>query len=77
MGRKGGSYSFEKRQKELLKKKKKAEKIAKRQAKNGDELDDSISPIDPAELGLAPDETATESSDDGEEDDTQGAVSNG
>ena len=77
MGRKGGSYSFEKRQKELAKKKKKAEKIAKRHAKDGVDNDDDIAPIDPAELGLVPDETATESSDDDEEDDTQGAVSNG
>ena len=37
MGRKGGSYKFEKRQKELKKQKKKREKMARRQNKTDDE----------------------------------------
>lgn len=35
MGRKKGSYRFEKRQKELKKQKKKREKLERRQSKNG------------------------------------------
>ena len=35
MGRKKGSYKFEKRQKELKKQKKKREKLERRQNKNG------------------------------------------
>lgn len=37
MGRKGGSYKFEKRQKELKKQKKRREKLERRQTKLGDE----------------------------------------
>lgn len=37
MGRKGGSYKFEKRQKELKKQKKRREKLERRQAKDQDE----------------------------------------
>lgn len=40
MGRKGGSYKFEKRKKELKKQKKKQEKIARRQNKNVDDDDE-------------------------------------
>ena len=36
MGRKGGSYKFEKRQKELKKQKKKREKMLRRQNKTDD-----------------------------------------
>ena len=36
MGRKGGSYKFEKRQKELKKQKKRREKLERRQNKDGD-----------------------------------------
>lgn len=36
MGRKGGSYRFEKRQKELKKQKKRREKIERRQKKDAD-----------------------------------------
>ena len=37
MGRKGGSYKFEKRQKELKKQKKRREKLERRQNKNEDD----------------------------------------
>lgn len=37
MGRKGGSYKFEKRQKELNKQKKRREKLERRQTKDEDE----------------------------------------
>lgn len=37
MGRKSGSYKFEKRQKELKKQKKRREKLERRQNKNQDE----------------------------------------
>jgi len=37
VGRKGGSYKFEKRQKELKKQKKKRDKMARRQNKTDDE----------------------------------------
>lgn len=43
MGRKKGSYKFEKRQKELKKQKKKREKLERRQHK-GDEFDDEPQP---------------------------------
>ena len=43
MGRKSGSYKFEKRQKELKKQKKKREKLERRQSK-GDEFDDEPQP---------------------------------
>ena len=43
MGRKKGSYKFEKRQKELKKQKKKREKLERRQNKGG-ELDDEPQP---------------------------------
>ena len=43
MGRKKGSYKFEKRQKELKKQKKKREKLERRQNK-GDEFDDEPQP---------------------------------
>ena len=43
MGRKRGSYKFEKRQKELKKQKKKREKLERRQNK-GDEFDDEPMP---------------------------------
>ena len=43
MGRKSGSYKFEKRQKELKKQKKKREKLERRQNK-GDEFDDEPQP---------------------------------
>ena len=49
MGRKRGSYQFEKRQKELKKQKKKLEKLARRQNKT---VDDDIEAINPADLGL-------------------------
>jgi len=44
LGRKSGSYKFEKRQKELKKMKKKQEKLERRQDK-GDEFDDET-PLD-------------------------------
>lgn len=37
MGRKGGSYKFEKRQKELKKQKKRREKLERRQTKDEDD----------------------------------------
>jgi hypothetical protein len=37
LGRKGGSYKFEKRQKEIMKQKKRREKMEKRQNKDDDE----------------------------------------
>ena len=43
MGRKSGSYKFEKRQKELKKQKKKRDKLDRRQSK-GDEFDDEPQP---------------------------------
>lgn len=43
MGRKKGSYKFEKRQKELKKQKKKQEKIARRQNKATDDSDEQPS----------------------------------
>ena len=43
MGRKSGSYKFEKRQKELKKQKKKKDKLEKRQNK-GDEFDNEPQP---------------------------------
>ena len=43
MGRKKGSYKFEKRQKELKKQKKKRDKLERRQGK-GDEFDDEPQP---------------------------------
>ena len=43
MGRKSGSYKFEKRQKELKKQKKKREKLERRQSK-GDEFDEEPQP---------------------------------
>ena len=43
MGRKRGSYKFEKRQKELKKQKKKMEKLQRRQGK-GSEFDDEPQP---------------------------------
>jgi hypothetical protein len=43
LGRKSGSYKFEKRQKELKKQKKKREKLERRQNK-GDEFDDEPQP---------------------------------
>ncbi|MGD9253775.1 MAG: hypothetical protein PVG92_07580 [Holophagae bacterium] len=49
MGRKRGSYQFEKRQKELKKQKKKLEKLARRQNKGED---DDIEAINPEDLGL-------------------------
>ena len=49
MGRKRGSYKFEKRQKELKKQKKKREKLERRQNK-GDEFDDE--PMPSADAGI-------------------------
>jgi len=43
LGRKKGSYKFEKRQKELKKQKKKRDKLDRRQSK-GDEFDDEPQP---------------------------------
>ena len=43
MGRKSGSYKFEKRQKELKKQKKKRDKLERRQSK-GDEFEDEPQP---------------------------------
>jgi hypothetical protein len=43
LGRKSGSYKFEKRQKELKKQQKKREKLERRQNK-GDEFDDEPQP---------------------------------
>ena len=43
MGRKKGSYKFEKRQKELKEQKKKRDKLERRQSK-GDEFDDEPQP---------------------------------
>jgi len=44
LGRKSGSYKFEKRQKELKKQKKKKDKLEKRLNKGG-ELDDEPQPV--------------------------------
>jgi len=43
LGRKSGSYKFEKRQKELKKQKKKRDKLERRQSK-GDEFEDEPQP---------------------------------
>jgi len=60
LGRKSGSYKFEKRQKELKKQKKKREKLERRQNK-GDEFDDEPKPsVDLANLLDAGDESDTE-----------------
>jgi len=45
LGRKGGSYKFEKRQKELKKQKKRRQKLERRQNKD-DELEPTPSPAD-------------------------------
>ena len=44
MARKTGSYKFEKRRRELDKKKKKAEKRERKVGKNGDDSDDAEQP---------------------------------
>ena len=60
MGRKSGSYKFEKRQKELKKQKKKREKLERRQNK-GDEFDDEPQPsVDLENFLDAPSEPDTE-----------------
>ena len=60
MGRKSGSYKFEKRQKELKKQKKKRDKLERRQNK-GDEFDDEPQPsVDLDNLLDAPAEPDTE-----------------
>jgi hypothetical protein len=46
LGRKGGSYRFEKRQKELKKQKKRREKLERRQNKGGDEEPMPSTPTD-------------------------------
>ena len=48
MGRKGGSYKFEKRQKELKKQKKRREKLERRQ--NREEGDEPMPSTTPGEL---------------------------
>lgn len=54
LGRKSGSYKFEKRQKELKKQKKKKDKLERRQNKDG-ELDDEPQPtLDGAALSGEP-----------------------
>jgi len=60
LGRKSGSYKFEKRQKELKKQKKKREKLERRQNK-GDEFDDEPLPsVDAESLVGGPAEPETE-----------------
>ena len=60
MGRKSGSYKFEKRQKELKKQKKKREKLERRQSK-GDEFYEEPQPsVDLDTLDDAPAEAPTE-----------------
>jgi hypothetical protein len=60
LGRKKGSYKFEKRQKELKKQKKKKDKLERRQNK-GDEFDDEPQPsVDLERLLDAPDEPDSE-----------------
>jgi hypothetical protein len=61
LGRKKGSYKFEKRQKELKKQKKKREKLERRQNKGG-ELDDEPQPAFDIEgfLGTPADDVAKE-----------------
>jgi hypothetical protein len=50
LGRKSGSYKFEKRQKELKKQKKKMDKLARRQNKD-DEFEDDLQPAtDPGQI---------------------------
>ena len=60
MGRKTGSYKFEKRQKELKKQKKKQEKLARRQ-KGRDALDEAPQPSSP--FGALIDDADTQSDD--------------
>ena len=60
MGRKSGSYKFEKRQKELKKQKKKREKLERRQNK-GDGFDEEPQPsVDLENLLDEPAETGSE-----------------
>ena len=64
MGRKSGSYKFEKRQKELKKQKKKREKLERRQNK-GDEFDDEPQPsVELDNLLDAPSDEAVKSDED-------------
>jgi hypothetical protein len=66
LGRKKGSYKFEKRQKELKKQKKKRDKLDRRQNK-GDEFDDEPQPsVDLDNLLDAPAEPDTETETDSE-----------
>ena len=63
MGRKTGSYKFDKRRRELEKKKKKAEKQARKHSKNGE--GDDAPPVepspDPALLDWVPPDTSSQS----------------
>jgi hypothetical protein len=55
LGRKGGSYKFEKRQKELNKQKKRREKLERRQTKD---VDEEPIPSDPERVvGETPEKT--------------------
>jgi hypothetical protein len=64
LGRKSGSYKFEKRQKELKKQKKKRDKLDRRQSK-GDEFDDEPQPsVDLDHLLDAPSDDDPESDED-------------
>ena len=66
MGRKSGSYKFEKRQKELKKQKKKQDKLNKRLNK-GNEFDDEPQPV--GWEGGVPEQDDGDESDDGESED--------
>ena len=66
MGRKSGSYKFEKRQKELKKQKKKQDKLDKRLNK-GSEFDDEPQPTG-WEGGPFPEDEAPDSDDTADED---------
>lgn len=52
LGRKGGSYKFEKRQKELKKQKKRREKLERRQSKLED--DDEPTPSENTDFSVQP-----------------------
>lgn len=64
MGRKSGSYKFEKRQKELKKQKKKQEKMERRQNKGADSFDELEPLPSPNGFGMPPASAADDPADD-------------
>ncbi len=67
MGRKGGSYKFEKRQKELKKKKKKQEKLERRLNKGPDAREEPQPTVSLADLMNGDDDSDSDSDDDSDE----------